>query len=169
MSSEQPKEYIITEKQLGRVERCYIDDCDGGCPNSYCPIDIAKEVRSRPHPASTDEQCRTRPYPAPEHEDWARTMHVDQDSIDPPQPTIIPCSRPHPAPTDEQCRICSKATERKAREKDNLIATDLDMQIGCSDMLWDDGDEKFKPEAYTELRKVCRKAAESLRSKEEPL
>jgi hypothetical protein len=56
----------------------------------------------------------SRPYPAPEHEDWARTMHVDQDSIDPPQPTIIPCSRPHPAPTDEQCRICSEATERQA-------------------------------------------------------
>jgi hypothetical protein len=53
-----PKEYIITEKQLDRVDRCYIEDCDGGCPNSYCPIDIAKEVRSRPHPAPTDEQCQ---------------------------------------------------------------------------------------------------------------
>ena len=53
-----PKEYIIAEKQLDRVDRCYIEDCDGGCPNSYCPIDIAKEVRSRPHPAPTDEQCR---------------------------------------------------------------------------------------------------------------
>jgi hypothetical protein len=32
---------------------------------------------------------------------------------------IVGCAsdtRPHPAPTDEQCRICSKATERKARE-----------------------------------------------------
>ena len=51
MSSEQSKEYIITEKQLDRVDRCYIEDCDGGCPNSYCPIDIAKEVRSRPYTA----------------------------------------------------------------------------------------------------------------------
>ena len=97
MSSEQPKEYIITEEQLAKL----ILDLE------YQRYNLAR---------ITQEQIRSRPHPAPEHEDWARTMHVDQDSIDPPQPTIIPCSRPHPAPTDEQCRICSEATERKARE-----------------------------------------------------
>jgi hypothetical protein len=58
-SSEQPTEYIITEKQLDRVERCYIDDCDGGCPNDYCPIDIGKQVRSRPYPAPAYDELQT--------------------------------------------------------------------------------------------------------------
>jgi hypothetical protein len=98
--SEQPKEYC---------EHWVV--CKHAHALLYCPVDATGK-----HHKECEYDTRSRPYPAPEHEDWARTMHVDQDSIDPPQPTIIPCSRPHPAPTDEQCRICSEATERKARE-----------------------------------------------------
>ena len=73
MTDQKPQqEYIITEDQLDRVERCYVDSCDQDCPNAYCPIDIGKAIRLRKVTRMSGgnllvDKPDSRPAPSPLH------------------------------------------------------------------------------------------------------
>jgi hypothetical protein len=43
---EQPM-YRIYESEIERLSKCDIEDCDGSCPDEWCPIEIAKKIQER--------------------------------------------------------------------------------------------------------------------------